>query len=53
MPYKITHYGYKNMGFSKTRKTTVATYKTKAEAQSHAKKMNKYTPGINARVVMV
>lgn len=50
MPYKITHYGYKGTGFSKTRKTTVVTYTTKAEAQAHAKKMNKHNPGINARV---
>jgi len=53
MAYKISHYKHKGTGFSKTRTKTVATYDTKREAKAHAKEMNKFNPGINARVVKV
>jgi len=53
MSYKISHYAYSGTGFSKKRIKTTATYPTKAKAKAHAKEMNKFNPGINARVVKV
>ena len=51
MPYKISHYKHKGTGYSKERVKTVATYKTKVEANAYAKKLNKMNKGINTRVV--
>lgn len=49
MAYKISYNSYTGKGRVKTPQT----YKTKAEATKHAKKMNTFNVDINARIVKV